>query len=1121
MPITFRGINVANPINRIAAGFSAMCANVRAYLKGTILLRNQLTAPITTFLDSVETLCRLNDSTPAGPTDGYSLIGNDASGNLYCYNSSGLQKIAVGLSGNPISMVPFRPNTSVQPWCYCFDDAADGDVVITTKFAISGTPTTFTCGGSLKVRSDGLIFKAGIKEGQVPPIVGTGTSVITGTDVLPATAMPWVNRGGSNPDWNFGGVETNPNTNPVVILTPVAGSTVTLTVTGTANVNGASGVAPGAAAPNTSSYPANFLLGGGAGKVVIGAFTDAFGNVIGELASPTVGYIYNVGASVTLTVPPGAAQLHLGIDSHGGNFHLNSGSYSVAWSVSTSAIASNLALLGDVTAYYWGDSPHSGPVAAYVWKNPNDSGSGTPRSIGDAAGSSSNNSLLFDSSPEDGTVPVQWSTLDSTGGITGSIVLFSPALESAGYQDFNVCVIGSLFVPVAGTYTFTIVNKDQMMFGVGGGATVSSGYVSGIAGQTTTVVSELPLVFVSTPNGTGGAVTNSISVTFPNVGAYQFEFDWDYWYHSGRKLTVQASPTPGAGVAVIPPLQSGVRENVSYAVKYRSSLTGAQSNPSPASEVQVTPVIANTIQAPYSPDPQVDKCDYYRQDSALANYTYIGTGPNDGLGGTVAGVVYNTAIIDELSDLAAAGNQIMQYDDFEPVASIDLPKSGIVNVSQGEITWVSGDQFNIRWLPGTVIEIGSPTQLAYSLYARPTSVTAMYIPTVPDGTNLVYNIAEPILAAQPLPYLSGPTDNINYAAAVGDDLRPGTFYWSKGSNLDSWPDTNQLEATDPGEPLNNVILSGGRMVLGSIKRFWVVMANFFNAVATVTGVEGSTWTLQATSINRGIFIPRCFTVEGGGNIFFRVDDGINVSAGGSESQSITDDVLYPIFPHEGSTPVPITRNGITIYPPDDLIPEGQKFSVVNNYVYWDYIGVDTNPHTLVFDIAAMGWILDSGSVPPTCRASDEGESVQGVLVGCYDGTIRQLVSSGGTETVTGTVVSPAFGGQGWGHTRLITVEYLSNQPITLSFVCPDQSTNGSIAPATITLPSTSGTVTKWKTLPTFNKFKLCQCIFTFTDPTAQIYLDGLIFEHKSWGSSGEYQPLNPFDGNSGGAGGQP
>lgn len=124
------------------------------------------------------------------------------------------------------------------------------------------------------------------------------------------------------------------------------------------------------------------------------------------------------------------------------------------------------------------------------------------------------------------------------------------------------------------------------------------------------------------------------------------------------------------------------------------------------------------------------------------------------------------------------------------------------------------------------------------------------------------------------------------------------------------------------------------------------------------------------------------------------------------------------------------------------------------------------------------------------------------------------------ESVTAVVASPAIGSQGWAHARLITVEYSSNQTIALSFVCPDQSTNGSIAPATITLPSTGGTDTKWKTLPSFNKWKLLQCVFAWTDPSAKIYLEGLAFECKPWGSSAGYEPVNPF-AESGGFGGQP
>ena len=158
---------------------------------------------------------------------------------------------------------------------------------------------------------------------------------------------------------------------------------------------------------------------------------------------------------------------------------LISGSYLVQALVSTSAITKVSSIVGIINAAIWGDSPHSGPVSVYIWKNPNDGGTGTSRTTGTAQATSSNNSLIFDSTPEDGTVPVQWSTLNSSGATIGSVPLFSPALESDGYQDFNACITGSLWVPQGGTYSIQIQNKDQIMFGMGGGATSTGGQVYG------------------------------------------------------------------------------------------------------------------------------------------------------------------------------------------------------------------------------------------------------------------------------------------------------------------------------------------------------------------------------------------------------------------------------------------------------------------------------------------------------------------------------------------------------------------------------------------------------------------------------------------------------------------
>jgi hypothetical protein len=147
-------------------------------------------------------------------------------------------------------------------------------------------------------------------------------------------------------------------------------------------------------------------------------------------------------------------------------------------------------------------------------------------------------------------------------------------------------------------------------------------------------------------------------------------------------------------------------------------------------------------------------------------------------------------------------------------------------------------------------------------------------------------------------------------------------------------------------------------------------------------------------------MPRCLCVSGGGNIFFRVTDGIHVSAGGAASKSITDDDIYNLFPHENqdggtSIPQPVTIAGYTIYPPDDSNPQSQRMYSVGAYVYYDYIGTDGIAHTLVFDEAAMGWVYDLYTPPVTVHSANDGQSIQGVLAGCSDGTIRQLASAGG------------------------------------------------------------------------------------------------------------------------------
>jgi hypothetical protein len=1164
-------MSLTDPINRLGAGFCAIASNVRAYLRGGFALRNPLSIALFAALPApIHTIRRLNDSTPNGPPGGYTLIVG-AGTVLYAWNPTiGVVIVATGLSGNPLSMVAFRPNTSVQPWMYVADSAAAGTVTLITKYLISGVAVEFPSNGLLKIRSDGLAYKEGVKEPQLAPVVSTSNSSIAfgGAGSLLATAIPWTNYQSANSGFNYGesGGYPNPGPSPPIdgtapfIIDCQNATSITITALSTAGavvISGTGGpdlTAQSAARVTAGApgYPGQFIQTEGSSghpttaSYVVGAFTDGDGNVILAGVAPLyVSNIVDVGlafaTSTPIPVPYGAVAFQVGINSEGNTFSLasppNSGSINFEGEVTTNALPTVLSILGTLALSYFGDSPNSGPTGEYIWKNPDDpSGSGPPRSISNANGSTSGNSFIFDATftagipglPGVGTdsIAMQWTTLNPDSVAVGSAPVFpSPLITTYPtqtiYANFNFCLTGSIYVPGAGDYTFVLTNFNDCIWGIGGGATLVSVSSTGPggngsngvsqAGQTITVVGGYPLL----PRGNtvnaspGDYVQSTVTVHFGAAGIYPIEIDYDYWYHNGRILLLQASATAGGSATIIPPLPANIRQQTQYRYVYRSSATGAESNPSPESVEESIPVVANTVTSLWSNDPQVDVVDYYRIDSTTSDFTYVATGPNDDTGSGT-----NTPISDSLTD-TELGTQLLSYDNFEPFPSIDLPQKGKCSISGGVITWNSGGAiggtatgFNVRWLAGTEILIGSPTSLAYTFIARPTSSTTVTIPGVPDGTNVAYEIPEPILANQPLAYLFGPTDNINFTFGVGDPLRPGTLYWCAGSNLDSAPDTNQFDVTDPAEALVNGAMSAGRGVLFSIKRAWIIAPNFFNALATATGTQGSTWSLKATAISRGLFIPRCLCVSGGGNIYFRVDDGIHISPGGSASKSITDDTLYPLFSHEGSTPQVVIRNGIEIWPPDDMSPQLQKFSYQNSYMYWDYCDALGIPRTLVFDEAAMGWIWDLYTPQVTVHAPDEGESVQGCLVGCMDGTIRKFVSFG-AETITGTVVTPAIGGKGYQHVGEAVIEYSSEAITNLTFNAVDFG-NNSYAPPSVTLPSTLGQTAKYFFKPGPNKYKLLQMEFTSTDPNLQVYLEGFVLYTKPWGSSGSYEPTMPF-----------
>jgi hypothetical protein len=965
----FHGIDTVHAPDDLPAGKFPYAANVRRYLRGRVGGRSMEDSSVLVLNQVPHSIRRLNDTTPAGPAGGYILV--EGAGTILYANAV---QVDSGLSGNPISLVPFRPNQSVQPWMYV------GDSIKMDK-----------------VRSDTTCYKMGIQEPQIAPIVTTVPASDKVSLVGPVTVTYWGDSPHSGPTGNYIWKNTSDPTGagPVRVNSP----------------------------PPFQSSPSGVTTGN----------SLLFDVITGSPSTPMEWTLYTE---------------YLGTVSTNGT--------SVTWTSGqqfNGLVAGNQLVISGVTYTIAAAPPPTNTTLALT----------TSAGVQTA--------VTYEAAAQSGTTPV-----------------FQPALESEGYGDFNFVVQATLYIPTAGTYTLSFNSKDETLWGIGnngiGTATwagPTGGQVLAITGQTKTALGGLPLIpKTNTPDGAGLTCVGNQAITFSAAGNYPIEFNYDYWYHSGRTLTVKCNG------ADLPPIPQAVITQSQYRYTYRSSATGATSNPSPESPESPLSVLANNVTATPSTDPQVDKIDFYRLDAALENFTYVGTVSNhfaitttlqavtttgspvgvqltSGLGITVgssvifdlggvnqeivvvtgifppvkSGFTYNpggiiatftkthligvqvealsTTFNDNLLDTDIAANPTLDFDNFEPFPSIDLPKSGTVSVTAGVVNWVSGDRFNVRWLPGTIIVIGTT---AFTLNTRPTSATSLTASNVEsiggieqivlpaDALNTSYNIAEPILAAQPLPYLWGPTDNVSFFFGVGDPLRPGTLYWSKGNNPDSAPDTNQQDVTSPSEPLMNGVIVNGIGLVMSSERGFLIYPNFFNALATAQGTVGATWTIQESISNRGLYMPRAICVDGGGNVFFRGKDGIYISPGGQGSQSITDDDLFNIFPHEGLKPSNVTIGGFTVYPPSDLYPQAQKLNVANGYLYYDYIDLFQNTRTLVYDIAAGGWVVDIYQWPAVVHVLEEGSNINGVLLGCTDSSVRPLTDSG-LENCKSVVLVPS------------------------------------------------------------------------------------------------------------------
>lgn len=168
------GIDLVHPLDRMPPGAFAYLFNVRVITEGRIEGRPGYTQSIV-LADIPNSIRRLNDPSKTYAPSGYTYIGGGGT-KLYAGIESAYSIIDTGYSGQPLSLIPFRPDQSPESWMYVYDSNK-----------------------SCKVRPDGVIRELGVAPPTKAPIIEYG-----------APAWVELSDGQSASGWSAVSIDTGP-----------------------------------------------------------------------------------------------------------------------------------------------------------------------------------------------------------------------------------------------------------------------------------------------------------------------------------------------------------------------------------------------------------------------------------------------------------------------------------------------------------------------------------------------------------------------------------------------------------------------------------------------------------------------------------------------------------------------------------------------------------------------------------------------------------------------------------------------------------------------------------------------------------------------------------------------
>lgn len=401
-----------------------------------------------------------------------------------------------------------------------------------------------------------------------------------------------------------------------------------------------------------------------------------------------------------------------------------------------------------------------------------------------------------------------------------------------------------------------------------------------------------------------------------------------------------------------------------YRYRVRNPATNVASNFSPATRYDATPLRQSVTVTPaqYAAPSGTSLTtasfviDVQRFGGQIAAWTYIGTIPN----------AASPSFADIYDDLTVAKNPIQGNDSYQLWPILGVPVTGTTGTVSGTTINDAATNFSLLWAPGTRILVNSQP---YTIYRVISTSRLELVENATSQSAVTWRIDEPTILAQSLPCL---WEWGNTFFACGDPVNPGRLYYSN-PNTETAKSTNYLDMTSPSEPLMN----GVRY---NVRAFVFSSENFFQILQTNNPDEP--YTYQVIPNGKGMFSRWFINREPSPFIAFGSKDGIYLTMGGSPV-SLTDEDMYPLFPNEGNPGV--NTNGVSAPVITAANATQLRLCYYDSYLYFDYATAN-GVATLMLDFTAdgsnpNGWFWDVYTPNIGFHYGEEGAGVHALLCG--------------------------------------------------------------------------------------------------------------------------------------------